>query len=166
MSQLGQSARERASDLGSSARYQVERAKSSLDYMMREQPLALGAIGLAVGAFVAALAPRTRKEDELMGDTRDRLMDQAKQVGKEKLGEVERVATAAMSTASQEAQRQGLMKPPQQQSGEQTPSTGKSTSAQAQPGATPPVTPKPGEKAGAATMHSGAATSSGSGNAS
>ena len=80
-----QSAKERISAIGTGARNQVERAKGGVDYMMREQPLALGVIGLAVGAMFAALAPRTREEDELMGGTRDRLMDQAKELGREKL---------------------------------------------------------------------------------
>ena len=37
-----------------------------------EQPLALGAIGIAVGAVLAAAAPRTRQEDNLMGHASDR----------------------------------------------------------------------------------------------
>ena len=77
LSNVAQSARQRVGEVTDNARYQVERAKDSIDYMMREQPLALGAIGVAIGAVIAAMAPRTRKEDELMGETRDRLMDQA-----------------------------------------------------------------------------------------
>jgi ElaB/YqjD/DUF883 family membrane-anchored ribosome-binding protein len=99
--------RERASSVGQSARQQVDRAKGGMDYMLREQPLAVGAIGLAIGAFVAAMAPRTRPEDALMGEARDRLLDQAAQAGKEKLGEAQRVASAAKEgswphTAAQE----------------------------------------------------------------
>jgi ElaB/YqjD/DUF883 family membrane-anchored ribosome-binding protein len=75
-----QSARERASQLSDASREQIRRAKGSIDYMIEEQPLALGAIGLAVGAVLAAAAPRTRKEDELMGGVRDRLTDDAKEL--------------------------------------------------------------------------------------
>jgi hypothetical protein len=80
-----QSAKERASQLGSSARQQLERARGGWDSMLNEHPLALGAIGLAIGAVVAAMAPRTEKEDQLMGQARDDLLDKAKQAGTEKL---------------------------------------------------------------------------------
>lgn len=39
--------------------------------MSREQPLLLGALGLAVGAALGALLPRTRMEDELVGEASD-----------------------------------------------------------------------------------------------
>ncbi|MFL6572479.1 MAG: DUF3618 domain-containing protein [Burkholderiales bacterium] len=78
-----QSAKERIGALGSSARDQVDRAKSGLDYMMREQPLALAAVGVAIGAVLAAMAPRTRQEDELMGDASERLKQQVKQAAQE-----------------------------------------------------------------------------------
>ncbi len=107
-----QSAQQRVGDLTESARYQVERAKGGIDYMLREQPLAFGAIGVAIGAVIAAMAPRTRKEDELMGDTRDRLVDQAKEVGKEKLEQAKEVANAAVGTATKEAEQRGLTPTP------------------------------------------------------
>ena len=92
MSQAGEQVRA----LGDSARSQVERAKGSMDYMLREQPLALGAIGVAIGAVLAAMAPRTRQEDELMGEARDRLIEEAKEVGKEKVEQVKEGANAAV----------------------------------------------------------------------
>lgn len=58
---------ERATQARDTTRQQIDRAKTSLDTMMREQPLAIGAIGLAIGALAAALAPRTQKEEELVG---------------------------------------------------------------------------------------------------
>jgi ElaB/YqjD/DUF883 family membrane-anchored ribosome-binding protein len=94
-----QSAKERMASMGSGARHQMERARSSADYMMREQPLALGAIGLAVGAFFAAMAPRTHKEDELMGEASDRLADQAKQIGTEKLEQAKEVGKEKLEQA-------------------------------------------------------------------
>jgi hypothetical protein len=104
MSQAGDQVRA----LGDTARSQVERAKGSMEYMLREQPLALGAIGVAIGAVLAAMAPRTRQEDELMGETRDRLVDQAKEVGKEKVEQAKEVANAAVGTVKKEAEQRGL----------------------------------------------------------
>ena len=80
-----QSAKERASQLGSSARQQLDRARGGWDSMLNEHPLALGAIGLAIGAVCAAMAPRTEKEDKLMGQARDGMLEKAKQAGTEKL---------------------------------------------------------------------------------
>jgi hypothetical protein len=96
-------ATDRVRALGDTARSQVERAKGSMEYMLREQPLALGAIGVAIGALLAAMAPRTRQEDELMGETRDRLVDQAKEVGKEKVEQAKEVANAVVGTVKNEA---------------------------------------------------------------
>src|SRR5688500_3520740 len=101
-------ARDSLTSTGQSARHQMERARSGMDYMMREQPLALGAIGVAIGAVIAAMAPRTQKEDELMGDTRDRLLDQAKEAGKEKLEQAKEVANTAVGAATKEAEQRGL----------------------------------------------------------
>jgi gas vesicle protein len=117
LTSTGQSARQRVSDLSGSARQQIDRARSGMDYMMREQPLALGAIGLAIGAVIAAMAPRTRKEDELMGETRDQLLDQAKEVGKEKLEQAKEVANSAVGAAAKEAEQRGLKPQPAQSDG-------------------------------------------------
>jgi hypothetical protein len=59
--------RDKATQMRDTAQAQVARAKGSLDTMMREQPLALGAIGLAIGALAAALAPRTEPEERIAG---------------------------------------------------------------------------------------------------
>jgi ElaB/YqjD/DUF883 family membrane-anchored ribosome-binding protein len=101
-------ARDTLSSAGRTARERMNSARDSMDYMMREHPLALGAIGVAIGAVVAAMAPRTRKEDELMGDTRDRLLDQAKEAGKEKLEQAKEVAHKAVGAATKEAEQRGL----------------------------------------------------------
>lgn len=107
-----QSAKERISALGTSARGQVERAKSSAEYMLREQPLALGAVGLAIGAVLAAMAPRTSKEDELMGDTSDRLKEQVKETGKEKLEQAKEAGKEKLEQTRQAAEPTAKTVPP------------------------------------------------------
>ncbi|HEX2198683.1 MAG TPA: DUF3618 domain-containing protein [Burkholderiales bacterium] len=113
LSQTSQAARERVGQLGQTARSQMERVRSQADHlrsrydsMVREQPLVLGAIGLAVGAMVAAGLPRTREEDQLMGEARDRLTEKAKEVGQEQMGKVQQVATAAKDAAIGAAEKQ------------------------------------------------------------
>lgn len=102
------SAAERVSRTRDGARQQVDRARHGFESMLREQPLALGAIGVALGALMAAAAPRTRAEDEVMGGKRDELMDQAREMGREQLDKAKDVAGEAASTVKEEAQRHGM----------------------------------------------------------
>ena len=96
------SARERVGQLGESARYRMEQMRGGYDSIVREQPLVLGAIGLAVGALLGAGLPRTRQEDELMGEASDRLTEKAKEAGREQLEKAKEVASAAKDTFMQD----------------------------------------------------------------
>jgi hypothetical protein len=98
-----QSARERASQLGDTAGRQIDRARDNWDYVLRENPLVLGAVGLAIGALAAALAPRTRTEDQMMGQARDNLMEQAKRAGTAKLEEAKQMAASTVNTVKDAA---------------------------------------------------------------
>ena len=98
-----QSARERASQLGDTAGRQLDRARDNWNQILEENPLVLGAVGLAIGALAGAIAPRTRTEDELMGETRDDLVEQAKKVGGEKLEQAKQTATAAATSVKDAA---------------------------------------------------------------
>ena len=60
-------------------------------------PLALGAVGLAVGSIVGAIAPRLQKEDQLMGEARDQLMENVQVTAEET---VENLRAAAVETGS------------------------------------------------------------------
>jgi ElaB/YqjD/DUF883 family membrane-anchored ribosome-binding protein len=83
------SMRQRASDVTDTARQQWERARGGLDYLVHEQPLALGAIGLAIGAVLGAAAPRTRVEEQVMGRASRNLSEKARQMGSEQLDKAE-----------------------------------------------------------------------------
>ncbi|SEJ79264.1 DUF3618 domain-containing protein [Pseudomonas sp. NFR16] len=52
--------------------------QGTLDYMLKEQPLALAAIGIALGATIGVALPKTSHEDKLFGQTRDKLTDKVK----------------------------------------------------------------------------------------
>ena len=95
-----QSAREALARTADVAQRQVERARGGYEWMLREQPLALGAIGVAIGALLAAAAPRTHAEDEWMGEASDRLAERAKEAGREQL---ERAGEALKGMASSSA---------------------------------------------------------------
>src|SRR3546814_2664080 len=54
-------------------RHTADRARGGFTQLLNEQPLALGAMGIALGALLAASVPPTRREDELMGQKSDEL---------------------------------------------------------------------------------------------
>lgn len=66
-----------------SLRHQSERAKASFTQMLEQQPLALGALGIALGALIGGALPPTRQEDKLMGNTRDNVLEKSKAKTKE-----------------------------------------------------------------------------------
>jgi len=82
---LGHGVRARAGDLTSRSRMRVDRARESTMRLIDEQPLVLGAIGLAVGAALGAALPSTRREDALLGETRDDLFDTARDTARDSL---------------------------------------------------------------------------------
>ncbi|WKN20478.1 DUF3618 domain-containing protein [Azotobacter vinelandii] len=73
------SARQYLSDSGhhaaESLRQRAHQARGGFDTLMHEQPLVLGALGIAVGALIAGVLPTTRQEDELLGQASDTLTD-------------------------------------------------------------------------------------------
>lgn len=66
---------------------------------MREQPLLLGAVGMAIGAVVAALLPSSETEDELLGEVSDRTFERAKQKGTEQYEKVRETVKRAADGA-------------------------------------------------------------------
>ncbi len=94
--------------INTQANYQAYRAQQNFNYLLREQPLVLLGAGLAVGAALGAGLPSTRREDELMGETRDKLVDQAATVGNEYLEKTKAVASSAVDAAVEKADHEGL----------------------------------------------------------
>jgi len=74
---------------------QSRAAKGAYD----RQPLAAGALAFAAGAAVAAALPRTRMEDEYIGDQSDRLMEDAERIFEEERAKLGRVAKATAEEA-------------------------------------------------------------------
>ena len=102
--QLWQGARE----AGDRASYYGGRVRRGFFDTLHEQPLVLGALGLAAGAAIGAALPETEREDEWLGDSRDRLKERAKEAGWEQVEKARAAAGAAYSAAREEAERQGL----------------------------------------------------------
>lgn len=78
---------------------QTRKAQSGLNYMLREQPLALAAIGIALGAALGAALPSTERENQLMGQASDKLTEKVKQTASEGYDKVAQEAKAVVDEA-------------------------------------------------------------------
>lgn len=110
--QTAEAVKSRASRMGQQARHTAQRASSEFDHLLREQPLVVGLGAMAVGVLAGLLLPATRREDEAMGEVRDRKLDQARSAARETLEKGKQVARTAVESAKQtvkeEAERQQL----------------------------------------------------------
>jgi len=85
-------AQETAGYLVDRAQYQAQRVEDRFNVAMRESPLAIGAVALALGTAVGLAVPQTRKENEWMGEARDTLVDKAQTVAHDTMEQVQEVA--------------------------------------------------------------------------
>lgn len=107
-SELSHRTRDKATALGYSTRYQARRAQTGFWQMMEESPLAVGLATLTLGVLAGLSLPSTRRENELMGETRDRLVDKIEEAGREALEKGKQVAETAVETIKDEAENAGL----------------------------------------------------------
>ena len=114
--QLGEkmgSMRDRAGQMTETAREQLQRARGGVDYLVNEQPLALGAIGLAIGALFGGVTPRTRKEEEMMGEASRNLIEKTKEAGSEQMEKAKATAREMAEDVKAAAQASQTRKEPQ-----------------------------------------------------
>jgi hypothetical protein len=74
------------------AQHQAQRVEERLQVTMQESPLGIGAVAFALGTAIGLAVPPTRKENEWMGETRDRLLDRAQSVAHDTMEQVQDVA--------------------------------------------------------------------------
>ena len=109
-------ARDEAERLGQEAEWRARRmatrTKQSFWENLEENPLAVGAVLAIAGAAIGAAMPSTEYEDQLMGDTRDHLLDEAKDRAQDVVGRVQTVfedtQRAAMAEVKIAAREQDL----------------------------------------------------------
>ena len=85
------------------AHVQAQRARNRFHLTLEEQPLVLGAIGIAVGAAIGALLPSTEQEDRLMGEVRDKTVTKGKEFAATSYSKGVETATQAIDRIAQEA---------------------------------------------------------------
>lgn len=76
---------------------QARRVEQGFERELRSNPMAFGAVAVAVGAAIGLLLPHTEVEDRLVGEKKDLLLDTAKE-------RVQGIAQQAISTVQEKAQ--------------------------------------------------------------
>lgn len=79
---------DKAGDLGG-------QVKINYDHYIEENPLAVGAVALALGAAVGFAIPLTSKENEYLGEYRDQVVEKAAATAQDAIGTVKQMATEA-----------------------------------------------------------------------
>lgn len=77
MSGAVQHTQERIGELAHEAKHRAQRAERRIEESLQENPMAIGAVALALGMAAGLLIPETEREHELMGRSRDRVLDRA-----------------------------------------------------------------------------------------
>lgn len=83
---------EALSNLGSKARESATVVSSRFGQILRDNPLAVGAVAMAAGTAVGLALPSTRFENEYIGETSERLVDKAQEVARGAIDKVQDTA--------------------------------------------------------------------------
>jgi hypothetical protein len=78
--------------------------QGTLSDVLERQPLLLGALGIAIGAGIAASVPITETEQKVMGEASDLVREKVSEKAAEVTGQMNEIADAALS----EAKAQGI----------------------------------------------------------
>jgi hypothetical protein len=105
---MGRSARRGAVQAQEQMTRGYQSAREATVEAMDEYPLAVGAACFGLGLLGGLLLPRTRYEDELMGEAADNVRSEAQHMAEEALRAGEEIASATAAEAAEEARRQGL----------------------------------------------------------
>ena len=106
--QVYQEGRSTARKIGRNIESGYHSSAEQLENAMEEYPLAVGIGFAALGALIGVLLPRTRREDELLGEQSDQLVKATKEKGQELLERGKVVAERVTQSALDEARQQGL----------------------------------------------------------
>ena len=113
--EAGASIRYRSRQAVDATRVRAERARRGFGSILNEQPLVLGAIGVAIGAAIAAAAPQTRAEDEWMGEARDWLTDELKRSWEERRESLRETADPSRAPAQERSEHAAAASQPSPQ---------------------------------------------------
>ncbi len=86
---------DKAGDLGG-------QVKTNYNHYIKENPLAVGAVALALGAAVGFAIPLTKTENEYMGEYRDDILEKAQTSAQDAIGTVKQMAGEAQKVIADE----------------------------------------------------------------
>ncbi|MDB4996822.1 MAG: hypothetical protein JWM74_4254 [Myxococcaceae bacterium] len=89
---LAGQAQRKATRVVGSARRRAVRVERKFEGQLEENPLAVGALALALGAMVGLALPHTRREDAWMGERKERLLNRAQGAAGEAIRKAEEAA--------------------------------------------------------------------------
>ena len=92
-----QSIRDKVGGATQTARERARQAKDEFSTLMEEQPLLMGAVGVAIGATLAALAPTTRRERDMLGDASDKVASKASELAAQGYENLRETASQSVS---------------------------------------------------------------------
>lgn len=104
MGSMSGATRHTAQSMAEASRTGARSLADGYDYLRREQPLVLGALAVAVGAALGALLPSTAREDEWLGEHKERATERLKEEGRQKAEEAKTAAADAAQAARQAAE--------------------------------------------------------------
>jgi hypothetical protein len=100
--------RRAAGDATTTASAMAREAQSQVANLVDRHPLVLGAIGVALGAAIAAAVRPTETEARLVGETSDTFKRRAREMLEEQFERARTIAERAYEAASDEAREQGV----------------------------------------------------------
>ncbi len=97
-----------AKQTASTVSEQVAQISTRLRQTLKEKPLAVGMVAIAVGSATGMAVPVSQKETQAFGESRDKLMEKAQSSAQDLVEKVGKVATEAGTAVDREAKYQGL----------------------------------------------------------
>lgn len=104
--------KETATDLAARAKDSASAVGSRFSEVLRENPLAVGAVAVAAGTAIGLVLPSTRLESEYIGDTGEKIVDKVEDVARGALDKVQDAAKQ-MAPGQEGQQQQQQPRPPQ-----------------------------------------------------
>lgn len=100
---LAETAGETVSNVADTVKYRADETQSQFQRMLLENPLAVGAAAVALGAAIGLAVPETPQEHQLMGAARDKLVDRAQYVAQDAMQRVQQATGEAMQRVEEVA---------------------------------------------------------------
>jgi hypothetical protein len=119
VSQAAHTVTDSVSALAGRAQTGAKRVERTFERQLQDRPLAIGAAAVAIGTMVGCALPRTRTEDELMGEARESMLSRAGDAVQEVAEAVGLRGEHAGETSQSRQASQGDPRPSERSSSEQ-----------------------------------------------